>query len=91
MSRIVRSVPMRPVRPLGFGPRERAKRTKRDQRLRRPPRITIDMLKHGSVHLQGIFVDVGLSRVPAPSTSFGRHVTVDGAVFTGIAQHEHAA
>jgi len=68
---------MRPGRPLGFGPRERAKRTKWDQRLRRPPRITIDMLKHGSVHLQGIFVDVGLSRVPAPSTSFGRHATVD--------------
>ena len=69
LGRIVRPTKMRPLRPLarldasvGKGAVKKKKNTRVELRAKRQK---IDMLKHGSVHLKGVFVDVTI-----PDTSY---------------------
>jgi hypothetical protein len=77
LGRIIRPMKMRPLRPLrplarpdasvGKGVVKKKKKTKVEVE-RRAKRQKIDMLKHGSVHLKGVFVDVTI-----PDSGYAAH------------------
>ena len=77
LGRIIRPMKMRPLRPLrplarpdasvGKGAVKKKKKTKVEVE-RRAKRQKIDMLKHGSVHLKGVFVDVAM-----PDSGYAAH------------------
>ena len=77
LGRIIRPMKMRPLRPLrplarpdasvGKGAVRKKKKTKVEVE-RRAKRQKIDMLKHGSVHLKGVFVDVAM-----PDSGYAAH------------------
>ena len=76
LGRIIRPMKMRPLRPLarpdtsvGKGVVKKKKKKKVEVELR-AKRQKIDMLKHGSVHLKGVFVDVTI-----PDSGYAAHAS----------------
>jgi len=83
LGRIVRPLKMKPVRPLekmdaSTGKVTVKKKKKAEEELR-AKRQKIDMLKYGSVHLKGVFVDVAIPDVGYDDRDDGAMATVADA------------